>query len=81
MREDLMREIQSVSFCMDELRLFLDTHPCNKEALALFNEYAEKRKELVARHNEETGPLGGYDEECTDCWRWGTNIAWRGGEQ
>ncbi len=80
MRDDLMREIQSVSFCMDELRLFIDTHPCNGEAIALFNEYAEKRKELIARHNEEISPLGGYDGECTDTWRWGINSAWKGGD-
>ena len=44
MRDELMREIQSISFCMDELRLFIDTHPDCSEAIALFNEYAEKRK-------------------------------------
>ena len=79
MREELMRELQSVCFCMDELRLFLDTHPDSAEALVMFNEYAAKRKELVGRYNAEISPLGGYDAEDTDCWRWVDNSAWKGG--
>ena len=79
MREELMRELQSVSFCMDELRLYLDTHPGCTEALSLFNEYAVKRKELVARYNAEISALGGYDAEESDCWRWADNSAWKGG--
>lgn len=79
MRDEVMRELQCVSFAMDELRLFIDTHPDCSEAIALFNEYAAKRKELVSRHNEEISPLGGYDAEDTDCWRWVNNSAWKGG--
>ena len=79
MREELMRELQSVCFCMDELRLFLDTHPDCAEALTLFNEYAEKRKELVKHYNAEISPLGGYNSEDTDHWRWADNSAWKGG--
>ena len=28
------RELAQLSFAMDDLRLFLDTHPCDKAALA-----------------------------------------------
>ncbi len=79
MKDEIMRELQCVSFAMDELRLFIDTHPDCAEAKALFNEYAEKRKELKHRYNAEISPLGGYDAEETDCWRWVENSAWKGG--
>ena len=80
MRDNLMRQIQAVSFAMDELRLFIDTHPCNTEAIALFNKYAAERKELIERYNDEVSPIGGYCPENGDSWRWGCDTAWRGGE-
>lgn len=67
----LLLEIQRVSFAMDELRLFIDTHPDCTEAIALFNEYAEKRNELVCRYNSEIMPLSGYAAEQSGKWRWG----------
>ena len=79
MREDITRELQAVSFCMDELRLYLDTHPDCSEALALFNEYAGRRRELKKLYCEEISPLGGYGREYSDCWRWVDNSAWKGG--
>lgn len=76
----LLLEIQKISFAMDELRLYIDTHPSNDEAIALFNEYAIKRKELVEKYNTEIAPLGGYDAECGNEWRWGRGTAAKGGE-
>lgn len=64
-------EIQKISFAMDELRLFIDTHPDCAEAIALFNEYAEQRSELVCRFNSEVMPLSGYGSEQSGKWRWG----------
>lgn len=69
--ENLLLEIQQISFAMDELRLFIDTHPDCNEAIALFNEYAEKRNELVCRYNSEIMPLSGYAAEQSGKWRWG----------
>lgn len=80
MRDDIARQIQSVSFAMDDLRLFLDTHPDCVEAKELFTKYALERKELLMSYNEELSPMGGYCPEQADCWRWVSNSAWKGGE-
>ena len=32
-KKDLMDQINTVSFAVDDVKLFLDTHPCNEEAL------------------------------------------------
>ncbi len=76
---NLLLDIQRISFAIDELRLFLDTHPCCKEARVLFNEYVEKRKELVERYNKEVTPLGGYvQQENDDEWQWNDcAFGWR----
>lgn len=80
MRNELMRQIQAVSFAMDDLRLFLDTHPDCTQARELFNKYALERKELTDRYDREVSPLGGYCPEIGDSWRWVDDTAWKGGE-
>lgn len=79
MNNNLMLEIQRVSFAMDELRLYIDTHPDNAEAIALFNDYGVKRKALIERYDQEVCPLGGYSTDRSATWRWGENSAWKGG--
>ncbi|MBE6685873.1 MAG: spore coat protein CotJB [Ruminococcaceae bacterium] len=67
----LLLQIQQISFAMDELRLFIDTHPACEEAISLFNEYAEQRNELVCRYNSDVMPISGYATEQSGKWRWG----------
>ena len=70
-RNTLLQQIGRVSFTMDDLRLFLDTHPDCSAALARFNELAEERKCLVKKYNEKCGPMNFYDSnECNQSWRW-----------
>ena len=38
------RELAQLSFAMDDLRLFLDTHPCDKAALAAHEEVRDVYK-------------------------------------
>ena len=38
-RKDLLDWINVVSFAVDDVKLFLDTHPCNKEAMEFFDEF------------------------------------------
>lgn len=69
-RVKLICEISEVSFYLDELRLFLDTHPSNEEALAMYNEHAIKRKCLVDEYVECFGPLSYYDVNVGNRWKW-----------
>ena len=51
-RRELLSHINQVSFAVDEVKLYLDTHPCDTEALAYFKDYkppAEPRLEGVFR--------------------------------
>lgn len=65
-----MDEIGTISFALDELRLFLDTHPNDREALNLFNTNAKKRRELMNYYTENFGPLDAYSENTVDGWSW-----------
>ena len=42
-RKELLNHINQVSFAVDEVKLYLDTHPCDAEALAYFREFSRER--------------------------------------
>ncbi len=78
-RTELIERINKVSFVMDDTRLFLDTHPCNKEALALYKEMARTREALVREYSECFGPLSSYDTFEGSEWKWAeTPQPWEG---
>lgn len=59
---------------MYELRLFLDTHPENSDALEMLNSYTEKYEAVKAEYEKEYGPLTlnglNSDEWLADPWPW-----------
>lgn len=67
----LLLAIDKVSFVLDDLRLFLDTHPDNTKALSDYNELARRRQKLVDEYTTEYGPLKFYDvNNCDSVWKW-----------
>lgn len=66
----LEKEIARVSFTMDELRLFLDTHPCEREALSAFRELRKQREKLIESYERSYGPIGAYSAGGTEHWNW-----------
>ena len=45
-QDQLLQQICEVSFALDDLTLYLDTHPQEQEALKVFSEKNRERKEL-----------------------------------
>lgn len=56
-RESLLQKINEVSFAVDDVKLYLDTHPYDEEALAYFNEYSRQRNEALKEYARNYGPL------------------------
>ena len=52
-KHPLMMRITEISFAMDELRLYLDTHPEDKEALELYQNYQKIYHKGMMDFNEE----------------------------
>lgn len=76
----VFKEIQEISFAMDELRLYLDVHSDNTEALKLFDDYMKKRAELVAEYTKECGPIYSYFINTEKGWSWINGpMPWEGG--
>lgn len=53
----LLKEISEVSFALNDLTLFLDTHPDCSDALQYFYQLAPKREQLMKQYAESYEPL------------------------
>lgn len=82
----MLHQIQQVSFVVDDLRLYLDTHSNDKEALHLMKNMIHKRKQLLKDFALKHYPLtmdcmadiyaANLDSECY-CWQEGP-APWEG---
>lgn len=85
-QEQKMQEIQEISFVLDDLRLFLDTHPDNIEGLNLLKTTIEKRSQLLREFALAFYPLtmdcmadiyAAHPDSLCYCWQKGP-IPWEG---
>ena len=85
-REELLGKIQEVSFYLDDLRLYLDTHPEAPEGLSELKKALKQRKQLLKEFAVSFYPLtfdclaGIYEEEPErQCFCWEKGPApWEG---
>lgn len=75
---ELMSQIQSLAFAINDLTLYLDTHVEDEKALKLHNEYAKKYRKLYDEYERKYGPLSIY---CPcESYRWiASPWPWEGG--
>lgn len=56
-RSQLLQQINEVSFVVNDLNLYLDTHPLDQEALDAFGRAMNQRKQLLESYAKEYEPL------------------------
>lgn len=56
-REHMMSEISQISFVINDLTLYLDTHPKCQNGLSLFKDLLQKRLDLLAEFAKKYYPL------------------------
>ena len=66
-KEKLLQRINEVSFAVNDILLYLDTHPCCQEALAFYQECAAERRKLMKEYAQCYGPLTVDDALETTC--------------
>jgi spore coat protein JB len=73
----LLKQVYEASFAMDDVVLYLDTHPDDQEALNYFYCVLTLRQQAVQAYEEQCGPLtveGVMDENywswLSDPWPW-----------
>ncbi|MBE6794645.1 MAG: spore coat protein CotJB [Ruminococcaceae bacterium] len=73
-KEMLLKKLSSYKFAVHELKLFLDTHPKDKETMKKLKEYEEKARELSDEYEEKYGPVKRKNNN-TEYWSW-VNDPW-----
>lgn len=74
-QQRLFRFIMEVSFALEDVVLYLDTHPCDKDALCYYEQYRNMRKQAVDEYTRMYGPLSSKDVDNTNYWKW-VNTPW-----
>lgn len=73
-RERLLRNVQEVSFAVDEARLYLDTHPDDRKAQLYFDRYNDARRKAIQEFEQSYGPLLTDNIEASKTgWTWINN--------
>lgn len=69
-RTHLLYEIQKLSFVLQEVVLYLDAHPSDRDALVFYHKYNDLKTEAVKAYEEKYGPLT-VSGNCSDVvWKW-----------
>ena len=79
-KKELLHAIGETSFVLDDLRLYLDTHPDCSEALSMFSEFQNRREALVRQFEKSYGALSSYGPNEADAWIWNKNGYLEGSE-
>ena len=71
-KEQLLNRINELSFAVQEMILYLDTHPKDQDALAYFREKERARKEALTLYARMYGPLtiDTADDRSSCSWDW-----------
>ena len=73
---ELLEQIRALMFTVNDLSLYLDTHPCDMKALNAHREYSEKLMELKNIYQAQFGPLsiyhpvGSWENWINSPWPW-----------
>ncbi len=73
-REIMLKKLSSYQFMMTDLKLYLDTHPGDKETLDKLSEYTAKFSKEKEKFEKLFGPLTASDTGANR-WKW-INSPW-----
>ena len=67
-REEMLQEIIALNFAINDLALYLDTHPNDTNAISMHCEYSKKQISLTEDYQRLYGPL--TINFMSDTWDW-----------
>lgn len=69
-RDNLLKQVMAADFTIIELNLYLNTHPNDQRAIAMYNNAIRNAKMLREYYERMFGPLTAYDSYSSYPWRW-----------
>ena len=67
-QREMLNEIMALNFAINDLALYLDTHPDDQNAIRMHCEYSERQISLTAEYQRLYGPL--TINFMSDTWDW-----------
>ena len=65
-----LSQLQALSFAVQELELYLDTHRDDREALALYRSYQEMLQKVRSEYQKRYGPLNHGTPQTSEDYQW-----------
>ena len=72
---ELLRAVDESAFVLQELALYLDTHPCCTAGLSRFQQARQAYCQAVETYTAKYGPLRFEQSDGCGCWQW-TEAPW-----
>ena len=69
-RTRLLDKISKHKFVLGDLKLYLDTHENDKQALRMYEKYQKQCEQWIAEYEKTYGPLTAGLTNKTDRWNW-----------
>ena len=75
----LLQKVYETGFALDEITLYLDTHPHDRRAQEYFNHYNRIKNQMEKEFSQKYFPLNLRLTDCGKEWRWGeAPLPWEG---
>lgn len=75
----MMQRVYETGFAMDDMGLYLDTHPTDRDALNYYYYVANLNRDAVRAYENQFGPLTAGAVKNENQWTWLTgNWPWEG---
>ena len=79
-RAVLLQKVSETGFAVDDIVLYLDTHPSCQKGLQYYRDVVEQYESARKCYEEEFGPLRKTENNCEDYFTWVDNPwPWEGG--
>ena len=72
-RAMMLKKIQAACFALEDIKLFLDTHPTDRNALECYSKYQKIYMMLVKEFEEKYGALNAERVDTSKGWTWVEN--------
>ena len=71
-RCSFLQQVNEVSFAVNDMLLYLDTHPEDQKTLRYFSDISDRRNQLMAEYAEKYGPLtiDSAAVSSENAWKW-----------
>lgn len=74
-RSELLKKLNAYAFAAYDWNLYLDTHPDEAQAIAMFKKMSDKANELKDEFQAKYGPLTAATNTDENQWSW-LNAPW-----